>query len=97
MSLEDITNAELQKKLDEGAMVEGMLSHPGWEVVTEAMKRVVESWGNELRTISPTDVEGIIRLQERIKLADDFLPSVINSIRQDGFAAFQLDVRNKDE
>ncbi len=99
MDIEALSDVDLQRKLDEGAKVEDMLKHPGWEIATEAMNRQIRVWEKQLRKLNPLDPEQqvkMVEIQQRLFLADDFLPNTINAIRQNGFNAF-LEVKDRDE
>ena len=97
MEFDELTDSQLHEKLTNGTEVEQMLLSNGWKVVLEAMKRVKKSQENSLRHIDPFKNPGdVVKAQNMIEVLDNFIPSLINGIRQDGFIAFST-LQAKDE
>ncbi len=89
MNFNELTDDDLLGKLDNSAAIGQLEDSEGWQIVKEACKRKVKQIEMALKKIDPSNMTAIIELQVRAEIyGEDFIPSLINTFRQEGEIAF---------
>lgn len=65
-----------------GELVKQMQSTPGWKIVVQEARSIMDDASNKLLRVPPSEVEEIARLQERHKTIERFM-NIINSIAKE--------------
>lgn len=90
MDFTNISNADLKEKLNNSIAINQLENSEGWQIVKEAMRRKVKQIEMALKKIDPSNMTAIIELQVRAEIyGQDFIPSLINSFKQEGEIAFE--------
>lgn len=90
MDFTDISDTDLISKLDTSAAIGHLENSEGWQIVKEACRRKVKQIELALKKVDPSNLTAIIELQARAEIyGEDFIPALINSIKQTGELVFE--------
>lgn len=89
MNYEELNDEELVSKLEDSALMDRFENSEDWKIIREACRRAGERAKEALVKADPDKKTLILELQKIAQIYGNFLPSLVNSFKQDGALAFE--------